>query len=52
MVKRAKFTELTNHNYIFQESSIRRVWHSKEWLFSVVDVCATQRRFAVTVPRF
>ena len=52
MVKRVKITELANHIAIFQESSIRWVWHYKEWLFSVVDVCATQRRFDVTVPRF
>ena len=29
-----------NHIAVFQESSIRRVWYSEEWWFSVVDVCA------------
>lgn len=29
-----------NHVAIFQESSIRRIWHHNEWWFSVVDVCA------------
>ena len=40
MVKRAKFTESGNHIAVFQESSIRRVWHNEEWWFSVADVCA------------
>ncbi|MEY4884433.1 MAG: hypothetical protein RIS34_2287 [Pseudomonadota bacterium] len=40
MVKSAKATEPANHIAIFQESSIRRVWHNEEWWFSVVDVCA------------
>ena len=40
MVKSAKITEPANHIAIFQESSIRRVWHNEEWWFSVVDVCA------------
>jgi DNA-damage-inducible protein D len=34
-------TEPANHIAVFQESSIRRVWHNEEWWFSVVDVCAT-----------
>lgn len=29
-----------NHIAVFQEASIRRVWHNEEWWFSVVDVCA------------
>jgi DNA-damage-inducible protein D len=29
-----------SHIAVFQESSIRRVWHNEEWRFSVVDVCA------------
>lgn len=26
---------------VLQETTIRRVWHNKEWWFSVVNVCAT-----------
>ncbi len=33
-------TEPANHIAVFQEPSIRRVWHNEEWWFSVVDVCA------------
>ena len=41
MNKKAKTaTEPANHIAVFQESSIRRVWHKEEWWFSVVDVCA------------
>ncbi|MGB4926739.1 MAG: Bro-N domain-containing protein [Giesbergeria sp.] len=40
MVRSAKITEPENHIAVFQESSIRRVWHNEEWWFSVVDVCA------------
>ncbi len=41
MNKKAKTaTEPANHIAVFQESSIRRVWHNEEWWFSVVDVCA------------
>jgi hypothetical protein len=41
MNKKAKTaTESANHIAVFQESSIRRVWHKEEWWFSVVDVCA------------
>lgn len=29
-----------NHIAVFQETTIRRVWHNEEWWFSVVDVCA------------
>lgn len=25
---------------VFQEQAIRRTWHSNEWWFSVIDVCA------------
>ena len=32
--------EPANHIAVFQESSIRRVWHNEEWWFSVVDICA------------
>ena len=31
----------THHIAVFQETTIRRVWHNEEWWFSVVDVCAT-----------
>ena len=41
MNKKAKAaTEPASHIAVFQESSIRRVWHNDEWWFSVVDVCA------------
>ena len=41
MNKKAKAaTEPANHIAVFQESSIRRVWHNEEWWFSVVDVCS------------
>ena len=40
MVKSTKNTEQANHIAVFQEASIRRVWHNEEWWFSVVDVCA------------
>ena len=41
MNKKAKTaTEPANHIAVFQEASIRRVWHNEEWWFSVVDVCA------------
>ena len=29
-----------HHIAVFQETTIRRVWHNEEWWFSVVDVCA------------
>ena len=25
---------------VFQEKTMRRIWHNEEWWFSVVDVCA------------
>lgn len=28
-----------DHVAVFQETTIRRTWHKKEWWFSVVDVC-------------
>lgn len=40
MVKSVKTTEPANHIAVFQETSIRRVWHKEEWWFFVVDVCA------------
>ena len=40
MKKTTTPTEPANHIAVFQESSIRRVWHNEEWWFSVVDVCA------------
>jgi len=40
MVRSAKITEPANHIAVFQETTIRRVWHNEEWWFSVVDVCA------------
>ena len=29
---------------VFQGKVIRRVWHSEQWLFSVVDIIAVLRR--------
>ena len=40
MVKSAKITEPANHIAVFQESSIRRVWHNEEWWFALSDVVA------------
>ena len=31
-------TDSENHIAVFQESSIRRVWHNEEWWFAIVDV--------------
>ena len=30
--------EPANHIAVFQETSIRRVWHNEEWWFAIVDV--------------
>ncbi len=30
----------TDRIVVFQEATIRRVWHENEWWFSVTDVCA------------
>jgi DNA-damage-inducible protein D len=40
MRKTSTPTEPVNHIAVFQETTIRRVWHNEEWWFSVVDVCA------------
>ena len=32
--------EPAHHIAVFQETTIRRVWHNEKWWFSVVDVCA------------
>ena len=40
MKKTTPHPEPANHIAIFQEATIRRVWHNEEWWFSVVDVCA------------
>ena len=40
MSQTTKTTEAANHIAVFQEASIRRVWHNEEWWFSVADVCA------------
>ncbi|MBK1685136.1 BRO-N domain-containing protein [Rhodoferax fermentans] len=38
-MKKATFpAEPANHVAVFQETTIRRVWHNSEWWFSVVDV--------------
>ena len=38
MVKSTKNTEQANHIAVFQEASIRRVWHNEEWWFALSDV--------------
>jgi hypothetical protein len=38
MVKRAQVAEPANQIAVFQESSIRRVWHNEEWWFALSDV--------------
>jgi len=40
IVKSTQAAEPENHIAVFQETSIRRVWHNEAWWFSVVDVCA------------
>jgi prophage antirepressor-like protein len=40
MVKSAKITEPANHIAVFQETTIRRVWHNEEWWFALSDVVA------------
>jgi hypothetical protein len=38
MKKTPRTTESTNHIAVFQEASIRRVWHKDEWWFALSDV--------------
>ena len=38
MRKIAPSSEPKNHIAVFQESSIRRVWHNEEWWFALTDV--------------
>ena len=40
MKKATNATEPANHIAVFQESSIRRVWHNEEWWFALSDVVA------------
>lgn len=40
MTKKASPADPSNHIAVFQETSIRRVWHDGAWWFSVADVCA------------
>jgi DNA-damage-inducible protein D len=39
MTKPSHGTNSAKHIAVFQETTIRRVWHNEEWWFSVVDVC-------------
>ena len=39
MSKKAVPAEPANHIAVFQEKTIRRIWHNEEWWFSVADVC-------------
>ncbi|MDD2809694.1 Bro-N domain-containing protein [Rhodoferax sp.] len=38
MRKAVKSAEPANHIAVFQETTIRRIWHHEEWWFSVIDV--------------
>ena len=38
MKKVSNATEPENHIAVFQETTIRRVWHNEEWWFAIVDV--------------
>jgi len=38
MSQTTKTTEAANHIAVFQEASIRRVWHNEEWWFALSDV--------------
>ncbi len=38
MKKESNVNEPANHIAVFQETSIRRVWHNEEWWFAIVDV--------------
>ena len=40
MGKLTPTTEPANHVAVFQETTIRRVWHNEEWWFSLSDVIA------------
>ena len=40
MKKITSHNDPAHHIAVFQETTIRRVWHNEEWWFSVVDVCA------------
>ena len=40
MKKNTPHNDPAHHIAVFQETTIRRVWHNEEWWFSVVDVCA------------
>lgn len=40
MVKGAITTEPASHIVVFQEATIRRVWHNDEWWFALGDVVA------------
>ena len=38
MIKSAQPSPAADHIAVFQETSIRRVWHGDEWWFAIVDV--------------
>ena len=38
MKKATNATEPANHIAVFQETTIRRVWHNEEWWFALTDV--------------
>lgn len=40
MIKKIQSAEPANHIAMFQEKTIRRVWHNEEWWFAIVDVVA------------
>ena len=38
MAEKSKTTEPANHIAVFQEATIRHVWHNEEWWFALSDV--------------
>jgi DNA-damage-inducible protein D len=38
MQKTSAHIDSANHIAVFQESTIRRVWHNEEWWFAITDV--------------
>jgi len=47
MSKPTQSTNPENHVAVFQETTIRRVWHSDEWWFSVIDVVGVLSETAI-----
>jgi len=47
MSKKIQTTEPSNHIAVFQETAIRRTWHTEEWWFSVIDVVGVLSETAI-----